>query len=157
MVLPSLASTGDLEARLGVTLEGDALGRAEATLADASALIRSEAGLDWVDADGHLDAVPDVAKAICLAAAYRAFRNPDGAAQTSTGDVSISFGRTPPGALYLTEAELRAVRRLGGGSRVSTIALESPWAVQSGGSPYYVPVAGGGDPIPLGPFPWEVL
>jgi hypothetical protein len=154
-MLPPLASPEDLEARLGVTLAGADLSRAAAALDDASALIRQEAGEDWVDeAQEELLGVPDVVTAICLAAASRAFRNPDGATQTSVGDASVSFSRVGGGAaVYLTEAEQRAVRKAAGRSSAGSVEIVSPWYADTPAS-YMVEVEGG-EPMLFGPLPGD--
>jgi hypothetical protein len=158
MVLPSLAATEALEARIGATLTGSDLVRAQAMLDDASALIRSEAGLDYVDEFGELETVPPIIEAITLAAAYRAYRNPDGVSQSSVGDVSVSYGRDRTMAsIYLTPAERAAIRKAAGASAVLSIGLVSPWVGAETTVNYYVPVEGGGDMLPLGPLPWELI
>lgn len=124
--MAALASIEALEARLGHSLEGVELGRAQAALDDASALIRSEAGSDF---DGE---VPDVVASICLAVAYRAFRNPDGTTQTSIGDVSISFKREGVGgAVWLSQAERRAIRKAAGLASAQTVVLTTPYIGES--------------------------
>lgn len=155
----SLASLAELSARLGVTLDpqsSDGI-RAQAALDDASALIRLEAGLDWViedSGDGELDpAMPEVIRAITLAVAARGYRNPDGKTQTSVGDVSISYGRSGEGAIFLTRSETRAVNKAAGGGGSTSVGLEV--GTPTLGDPYYTPVVGGGDMIPIGPLPWE--
>jgi len=153
-MLPALASVDDLALRLGVTLAGAEAERAAAILADASALIRSEASRDWVDDEGALLDVPAVVESVALSVAYRAFRNPDGVSQTSLGDASVSYDRgSGQAAVYLTRDERRTVRRAAGTTAVGAIELTSPWALTF--RSYPVSVAGGGDPLPLGPFPWE--
>ena len=153
-MLPPLASVAALELRLGVTLTVAETERVSAILDDASALVRSEAGRDWVDGEGALADVPAVVESVTLAVAYRAFRNPDGAAQTSLGDASVSYDRGDgQAAVYLTRDERRSVRRAAGTSAVGAIELTSPWAMPA--DTYPVAVSGGGDSIPLGPFPWE--
>jgi len=127
-MLPPLASTSELETRLGVTLSGADLSRASAALADASALIRQEADEDWVDDEGDLEDVPDIVSSVCLAVAYRAYRNPEGTVQASVGDVSVTYGRQGGGgAIYLTQAELRAVRKAAGKAAVTTLRYTTPY------------------------------
>jgi len=153
-VLPPLASLEALSLRLGVTLAGAEADRAGAILDDASALVRSEAGRDWVDDEGALADVPAVVESVTLAVAYRAFRNPDGVSQTSLGDASISYDRGDgQAAVYLTRDERRSVRRAAGTSAIGTVELASPWGMPQ--SNYPVAASGGGDSLPIGPFPWE--
>lgn len=153
-MLPPLASVAELSLRLGVTLAGAEADRATAVLDDASALIRGEAGADWVDDAEQLADVPAIVASVTLAVAYRAFRNPDGVALTSLGDASVSYDRGDgQAAVYLTRDERRSVRKAAGASAVGAIELTSPWAMPA--DTYPVAVSGGGDSIPLGPFPWE--
>ena len=151
-----LATVEQLSARLGITPTGGDAERALAALEDASALIRSEAAVDWIDVEtNELSGVPSVIEAITLAVAYRAYQNPTGASQTSLGDASVSYAREGSGgAVYLTRDERKAVRKAAGISAVGSIALVSPWMSEAANY-YYAEVEGGGDPIPLGPFPWE--
>ena len=153
-MLPPLASLTNLGLRLGVTLTGTDAERGTAALDDASALIRAEAGTSWVDDEGDLLDVPAIVESVTLAVAYRAFRNPDGVSQTSLGDASVSYDRaSAQAAAYLTRDERRAVRRAAGTTAVGAIELASPWSMPA--SDYPVAVAQGGEPIPIGPFPWE--
>lgn len=155
-MLPALATTDALVLRLGVTLAGAELDRASAVLDDASALIRSEAGVDWVDEQGQLAGVPTVVESVALAVAYRAFRNPDGLGQASLGDASVSYDRgSGQSAVYLTRDERRSIRRAAGTSAIGAVELVAPWSMPA--NTYPVAVSGGGDLIPIGPFPWEAL
>lgn len=120
-MLPLLASIGQFQARLAGGIEEDDWARAEAALRDASALVRVETGLTWVDATGQLADVPDVVVAVVIAAARRAFVNPDGLTAESIADYSQSF--TPGSSdIYLTKAERNAVRRVAGRSGLWTLA-----------------------------------
>ena len=155
-MLPPLATVTALGLRLGVTLAGADAERAAAVMDDASALIRGEAGTDWVDGAGDLANVPPIVEAVALAVAYRAFRNPDGVSQTSLGDASVAYDRgSGQAAVYLTRDERRSIRRAAGTTAVGAIEFISPWAMPA--SDYPVAVAGGGDSIPIGPFPWETV
>lgn len=111
-MLPALASVADLEARLGLdpeSLEGAELTRAQAALADASALVRMEARRTWVDELGAVTA-PDVIVRVVLGAAQRTFTNPDGVIQEAVGPFSRRYADGSTG-VYLTKAELDIVRR----------------------------------------------
>lgn len=113
MALPPLALVRDLEMRLGLavgSLIGAELVRAEAVLADTSALVRSAAGKTWVDVQGVLAGVPDVAITVTLAAARRAWENPSGLASESIGAYSYTRGGDASGGVYLTEDERRDLR-----------------------------------------------
>lgn len=113
MSLPALADLADLAARLPGGIGNDDEPRAQAALDDASALIRAETGETWVTDDDPptLDAVPGVAVTICVAAAKRAFVNPDGVAQESLDGYSTSY-RNDSSDVYLTRAERRLLGKL---------------------------------------------
>lgn len=111
-MLPALATVTDLEARLGLdpeSLTGGELGRAQAALADASALVRLEGGQTWVDDAGALTA-PDAIVRVTLGAAHRNYVNPDGVVQESVGPFARRLSDQSTG-VYLTKAELDIVRR----------------------------------------------
>jgi hypothetical protein len=164
MTLPALADLAALSARLGVVFDEDASSlsadtlRALAVLDDASALVRSVAGVTWYDPDDSGDGllpVPDIVVAITLACAIRAFRNPDGTVQATVGDVSVSYGSGTLGtSIYLTKLEIQAIRRAVGLSGIGSLPLITGF-FGDGSDELLVPVEGGGDPIPLGPIPWE--
>lgn len=157
--MEALASVEQLMARLGVTLSGADLERALAALDDASATVRTFADEDWTDEEGNPEDVPEIIQAVTLACAYRAYSNPSGFFYSSVGDVTVSYGRQGDeghgGAVYLTKDEKLAIRRSMGRLSSTSVQLESPYGI--GINAYYIPVAQGGDPIPIGPFPWEVL
>lgn len=111
MSLPALADLEALAARLpGGIAEADEP-RAQAALDDASALIRAEAGEDWVTDTDELDTdeLPDVAVTVCLAAARRAFVNPDGVTSEAIDGYQTQY-RNDSADVYLTRAERRLVR-----------------------------------------------
>lgn len=120
-MLPALASTSDLSARLPAGLSTDALARAQAALDDASAMIRAEVGQDWVDDEGALDGVPDVAVTICLACAKRVIDNPDGATSRTIDGYAEAFANASSD-VYLTASERRMLQRLRPASGVWTLA-----------------------------------
>lgn len=168
-MLPPLASLEALEVRLGLDLaddHGEPLGpdgaRAQAALEDASSLVRTITERDYVDDHDELIAqIPDVVTTITLQAAYRAFLNPQGAVQSSVGDVSVTYSRSDTaGAVFLTSAEIRALRKASGASGVGSLELATGYIPPSGRddgrdvllAPAQDP---GSDPIPLGPVPWE--
>lgn len=162
-VLPSLADLEDLSVRLGLTFESgsaDAL-RAQAALDDASALIRAEAGASFTDWDVVPDSgdsapnlIPDIVTAIALAAAYRAYQNPQGATSAQVGDVSVSYGGSAGNAaVYLTRDERIAIRKAAGRAVTGSLGLTSDYLLPR--DPLLADVNIGGDQIPLGPIPWE--
>lgn len=138
-MLPPLASVEDLAVRLGLTLEEDSADylRAAAVLDDVSALVRLEAGQDYMtvateEDPAVLDEVPGAIVSVTLQVARRAYMNPDGAAQTSVGDVSASFGGLGrDGAIALTKEERKVVRKAAGRSPVGSMGLESPFTMST--------------------------
>ena len=111
MATPSLAPVSALETRLGLaagTLSGADLARAEADLADASALIRAEAGKTWVDADGVTITAPEVVVTVCVRAAKRSFQNPEDLIGENVGDYGTQRRET---GVYLSDQEKEIVRK----------------------------------------------
>lgn len=163
-MLEPLATLEALAIRLGLDLlddHGDPTSpdglRALAALEDASALIRGVAGVDWVDEHEQLFGIPDVVTTITLAVAFRAYSNPQGAVQASVGDTSVSYSRgESAGSVFLTRAELRAILKAAGANSIGSIQIETGFIPGGGLDPLWAPTEGGGDPIPLGPVPWEV-
>lgn len=93
MALPPLATIADLEARLGREITDPAeQTRAEALLADASALVRFAAGQTWVDDTDSLTEVPDLAVTITCQAALRGWYNPAAIESAQLGAVSVRYG-----------------------------------------------------------------
>ena len=128
--LPPFANLAALSAKLGYTPEGAEANRATHLLDEASELIRDVAGKTWVGTDGELAAVPRRVRLICVAAAYRAFTNPEGLSQRTIGDSSKSFDRTKREGgedVYLTAAEEAAVRKAAGesGGGLMTVTMVS--------------------------------
>lgn len=106
----------------------------ETLLGDASALILSEVGGSdqaWV-VDAESDNPPDAPAAVVavtIAAAYRAWRNPDALAASGLGAASSEYGgRRDADALFLTERECKVVRRAAKRSSFRTSTLVSPYS-----------------------------
>jgi hypothetical protein len=129
--LPPLATLAAMGDRLGVTLDPSSADgiRATAALNDASSVVRTVARRTWVDEDGNLEPVPPVVEQVVLAAAIRVFRNPDGFAQASVGDVSVSYGSRPGGSVFLTREEKRAVMVAAGATAARSLGITSGWVV----------------------------
>lgn len=109
-----LADITDIEARLGRTFSGDEHTRVEALLDDASALVRDEAGITWIDPEtGLLTTVPGSIRAVVLRSVERAVRNPQGFSAESAGDYSYQRTNVEPG-VYLTDSERQIIRRATG-------------------------------------------
>lgn len=148
--LPPLASLGELARRVGRpdlvegTTDGD---RAAEALADASALVRAETGrpTGWTDEAGWLTAVPDELRTVVLKAARREWDNPRGLTSETIADYTWRGEST----VYLTEAEQVICRRY----RPEGRGTGGLWTLgmtrgAEGPDTVYVPVAGGGDPLP---------
>lgn len=124
--LPPLASVEQLGRKLGYQPEESEFDRAASILDEASELIRDKAGKTWTTATGALEPVPNRVRVICIAAAYRAFTNPEALSQRSIGDSSKSFdrtGREGGEAVYLTDDEVRRVRKAAGTSSFNSVTL----------------------------------
>lgn len=148
-MLPSLAPLLELKYRIpgGIATEDEP--RAEAALADASALVRDEAGKTWMT-DGELDAdIPDRIVSITLAAAKRAYVNPDGVRSESIDGYSTDYSTASPD-VYLTSAEKRAIKRAVGSGGVWTLSTTRS---DSELSTTYLDVDPPGEPIPWGASP----
>jgi hypothetical protein len=130
MAATPLATLGDLQARLGKSLEGAEAVLAEAALADASALVRHY-GLPWPNPA----TAPDVAVAITLAAAERRARNPEGFRMEMEGSYQYQLPASAPTGVALTDAEIDLLRGLSGRGGLDT---------------WYAPVAGSSEHLPWG-------
>lgn len=121
-MLPPLALVDDFAARTPGGVAASDRDRVEALLKDASTLVRIEAGTTWVNDAGDLEGVPDVAVVVTIAAARRAFANPDGVVRESAGSFSQTLSNASPD-VYLTVAEKVLVRRAVGRSGVWSLSV----------------------------------
>jgi hypothetical protein len=119
-MLPPLATLAQFEARIGRPVTAGAeTDRANALIEDASALVRFEAGADWVDETGTtLVDVPDVAVAITLAASTRAWYNPAQVQSEQLGAALVRFGD-----VWLTAAEAERLGRLNDDGAFKSVSL----------------------------------
>ena len=153
--LPALVSLEDLVARLVTEpASGGEEARAQAALDDASTLVRSVAGETWVDDENELvEDVPDPVQTVVLAAAKRAYLNPEGHAQKSNDDVSVTYARdAASGGVFLTAAERdMVITAVSGTSRPALWTLRT---TRGGpGEDIYLPVLGQDEPMPFLPGP----
>lgn len=129
---PPLASLELLSARLGYTPTGAEASRATALLVDASELIRDVAGEDWLnEEESAVENVPQRVEKICIWVAKRAFENSEAWSQRTTGDRSVAFDRSKREggeAVYLTDAEEKAVIKAAAGSSMVSVTLVSPYS-----------------------------
>ncbi|BCJ41670.1 hypothetical protein GCM10010168_53320 [Actinoplanes ianthinogenes] len=129
MSLPPLATVEALTVRLGgEALAGADLARARAALDDVSALVRLEAGVDWVAADAATITAPAAVVAVVLAAALRGYRNPDGFQSESVGSYSYQYAQGSTSA-YLSDAEIRIVKAAATG-RARAYSIRTPPAYE---------------------------
>lgn len=108
--LPPLAAVSDLAARVGETIANDDT-QAAYFLGAASALIRSETGRTWVDDSNELSGVPADVTVICVEAAARLWRNPDGVIQETTGPFTQRLPDKFADGLFLTASEKSQLSR----------------------------------------------
>lgn len=125
----ALATLEQFDARHAIDVGQEDL--VAALLDDASALIRDEAGdsssVPWVlDEDGA--AIPPAITAICIACAYRAWRNPDALSRSSLGAAAYDFKGDDPDALFLTDRECRVIRRSAKAGTFRSQTLVSPYS-----------------------------
>lgn len=108
MALPALADIDDLEEYLGVDIESGAPeARAGVLLSQASTLVRSFTGRNWVDSEGQIQAdLPDAVSEIATAVAARAWNAPADpwVLQESVGPFATTRDTKNP-AIYLTKWE----------------------------------------------------
>lgn len=114
-----LADVPELEARLGRSLVDEERTTAEAVLNDASAVVRAY-GLPWPDPA----TAPDIAVTVCLAAAERKMRNPEGIRQEMEGGYQYTLASGPSG-VELTAAEIRMLQYNIGARGVFSVPVES--------------------------------
>jgi hypothetical protein len=91
------ATLADYEARHGTVASGAQIDKVNALLDDASALISA------ILPAGYSPAV-ELARAVCVAVAWRGVTNPGGLRSVTVGSVSESYGED--GGLYLTDGEM---------------------------------------------------
>jgi hypothetical protein len=130
-MLVSLAIVADLENRLGVpegSLEGADLARAKAALDDASALVRAEAGRDWIDDEGNAVA-PAAVVTVVLRASAREYQNPRGFSSELLGEYQYQTRQTS--GVYLTDDERRIVKVSSGWAGTGSIRTPSPYGLSA--------------------------
>jgi hypothetical protein len=129
--LPPLASFDRFVRKLGYTPTESERDRAESLLGEASELIRDVASMTWTnETTGALESVPIRIANICVAAAFRAFGNPEALTQRSLGDSSKSYDRTDREGgedVYLTSAEEASIRGSGTTGGMVSVTLVTPY------------------------------
>lgn len=163
MGLPALAELEAFVARLPESIENADFARVQALLDDASDLVRLESGRNWKELDDdnesvwvEYDDVINVENAhrvvaqITIAAAARAFTNPDGITQETIGAFSETrSSMTVSNSVWLLDSEKKALGRLFGAPALASVEFVRPEGEFLAAAPYDVPVDdGSGDPIP---------
>ena len=146
MTLPALANAADVEVRVGRAFTPEELARATAILRDVSAVIRMEAGSDFVDEDDEL-AVPDAVRAVALLVARRAFMNPRGVTSNQIGGYSERVHSDEAMGIFLAPVEKRMLRNAMGRATSGTIAV--PQAYRYVDTTVWAYPSQGFDPIPM--------
>lgn len=106
MSLPMMVAVADLADWVGEDIAPNDP-RATALLRRASALVRSEAGVEWADE------VPEDVQGVVVMAAARVWSNPNSAIQRSAGSFSERLSERAADGLYLTDEERRILSRYG--------------------------------------------
>lgn len=132
MPLPPLVDLAAYLTRTGQALADlDAAEQAQFTalLGDASAIVRQEAGVDWVADDGVTVTTPDVVVPVVVAVVRRSVSNPEGLTGETLGDHTWQMSNASAD-LYLTKAETKTVRRAVGRAGFGSIQMEGDLPVQ---------------------------
>jgi hypothetical protein len=137
-----------METRLGVSvgsLQGADLQRATDALDDASILVRAEAGLDFLAADGLTIDAPDVIVTIARRVALRQYRNPDGFVSEGMGSGAYTYRYADDEtSAYLTDREAAQIHAAVAALRPAPFqgSVRTPSAYEGGTLPA-VPDGGG--------------
>lgn len=122
---PPLISVEQYVARLGRSLGATEEAQAEALLGDASAIVRLEAGEDFLDEAGEeLEDVPDVIAGVVYAMVRRGMENPRALTGETLGDYSWQAGGASSTGIFLTREEKRTIRRAVGKLSAGSVQLE---------------------------------
>jgi len=119
----ALATFSQMSARRPGGISTGDQGRAEAALDDASAFV-----LDLVDGTTQTSwdsSAPNTVVAIVCRAALRGFDNPDGVTMEAQGDYRYELDSAT--GVYLTDSEVRTVRKAAGMPGVASIDVTHPY------------------------------
>jgi hypothetical protein len=122
------ADIEDFEARHGDLSEADQE-TVEALLEDASALVAAEAGdsaEEWLT-DSSSEPPREVS-VVCIAMAYRAWRDPDGVSRERLGAAEVEYRADVPDSIWLTDNERRTVQRAAKIGSFKAVTLETPYS-----------------------------
>jgi hypothetical protein len=131
MALPPLASLEDLANEVDDP-SAETSPRAQRLLARASTRVRSFTKRTFVDEDGALTALPDAVVEVVLAAAARAWHNPKGVVQDTTGPFTARWSERTAEGVYLTDEEKQMLgpHRAGGGLWTQSLEKCDPYLEQ---------------------------
>lgn len=115
--LPPFIEAPILGLWLGVEFTDADIAKAEAIIASASTLVRTETGRAWVDADGNLvtaasfdahgDEILEALRDVTQSVAGRVWRNPGGITSETTGPFTVTYNVEQAQGLYITDTEGR--------------------------------------------------
>lgn len=145
MSLPAFATLDQLAARMTVADET----RAQAALDDASAEIRSIAGVTFVTDDvldftGYPTWAEDALVKVCCSSAVRSLTNPEGEQSETIGSYSHSYANASPD-VYINANERRLIRRAAGRTGLGTITTTTGY---DDSDTQYLDVSPPGEPMP---------
>lgn len=121
--LPPLVTLADLEDEV----EDSAVltsSRASRIINRASTLVRGYTRATFVDENNELTDVPDAAFEVTLSVSARAWRNPTGVIQDTTGPFTVRYPEQQAEGAYLTDAEKQMLDTLRAKARLWTQSLE---------------------------------
>lgn len=149
MALPALATVEDLAAWLDESIDPTDP-RALAVLRMASARVRSYTGRTWVDDSGDLTDVPDEVWSVTVQVAARAYTNPSGIVQETTGPFTARWPEEHGQVLFLTAAEQAALDPYRSRPTLWTMRTEhdDPMLRTLAASTVWVDVEGSSEPFP---------
>ncbi|MGP3940512.1 hypothetical protein [Streptomyces sp. 6N106] len=115
-----LATTADVEARLGRALDPDEVPEAEAALKAASAKVRFY-GLPWPDPA----TAPDIAIVTALDVVERKMRNPEGFRSEMEGGYQYARPASDPTGTELKTSEIKMLQAAAGLSGIYSVPIAS--------------------------------
>lgn len=148
MPLPALATVAELEVRVGRSFSPEETARAAEMLRDVSAVVRLEAGTDFMTtAEPPVLDVPDTVRAVALIVARRAFMNPRGVTSNQIGGYSERTSEAESMGIFLHDTEKRMLKQAMGRTNAGTISV--PLAYRYEPDTLWVYASQGFDPVPM--------
>lgn len=117
----ALASVEDLKARLAFDLTPEEEREAAGALTDLSDEARAHGRASWLTPES----APQSVKNLILRAASRHMKNYEGFVMSRAGDEYLQWSdlKEKAGAAYFTEAEVTAIKRMSGQSRLHSVGM----------------------------------